>query len=344
VEEAVAARAQHAAKAVSILIMTGLCGGARAQAQTTAEASIAGFSGKDLSAGVQSLRASTTGDFFFEKERLLPSTVIVQGTVIQTRAKDSYGVEKDSVERRANIGFTQSFGKLTSLSLGTGYVKNTGFSRYSSATFGQWWNKATILTEVTYSASNSERSSRDYLDTDGFRVVVPPRSDGRTGRFGLTWLARPDLMLITSASTSVSSDRPKSNAVTAETRYFFQPTLTAFHVGYDRYVDTAQVKKTTDYGRVSAWSGLISAHQHLSDQWILSLYEREHFETETPRSADTAVTKRHTRENRVKLRWRHVTGPVTDDVPEVSVFAGSYYSFADESKINHLGLGGKYVF
>jgi hypothetical protein len=56
------------------------------------------------------------------------------------------------------------------------------------------------------------------------------------------------------------------------------------------------------------------------------------------------VTKRHTRENRVKLRWRHVTGPVTDDVPEVIVFAGSYYSFADESKINHLGLGGKYVF
>jgi hypothetical protein len=121
------------------------------------------------------------------------------------------------------------------------------------------------------------------------------------------------------------------------------PTLTAIHISVDAYDDTAQVAKTTDYGRTSARTSHWTIHQHLSDQWIASLALRENRETETPRSIDTPVMHRHSREMRGKLRWRHVTGPVTDDVGEVYVFGGQYVSYDQTIVVRHIGLGGKYV-
>jgi hypothetical protein len=342
--EVVEALVRPVDKSFGMVSLVWLALASNAHAQTIAEGVFGHFSGTQLKANMESARAMTSGDLFFDKELLMPSTFSVQGTVVETKSTDSHGVETKAIERRANIGYTQNFGKLTTVGFNAGYIKNSGYSRFTTVNLGQWWNKATILTDLSYSMSKSERQSRDYLDTDGLRIIVPPRVDGKTLRLGLTWLATTNLMLINSVSTTTSSDRPRANFMTAEGRYFFAPTLTALHLGMGRYYDTAQVNRSTDYGRISSDGYNVSVHQHLSDQWILSLLERDHFETEVPRSVDSQKIKRHTQEYRMKLRWRYVTGPVTEDVTEVYGFAGLYKSYLENSKINHVGIGGKYVF
>ncbi len=339
--------AQHVAK--KIFVTTSLMLGLDflfpgiSLAQTSAEMATAQFSGTKINAQLTSVRATTAGDFFAEPGAGYLTSITLNGAVNATELPDTYGIVSISQERRGSISLSQSVGKLTNIGVSSGYIKGAGFSRFDSLSFGQWWNKATILTDLSATMSRSERLSRDYQDTDGLRVRVAPRTDGRTWRLGLTWLARPDFMIIGSAATTTSSDRPRANAETLEARYFINATATAIHLGADAYDDTAQVVKTTDYGRIVARTANMSIHQHLNDQWIASVAIRDHRETETPRSSDSASLTRHARELRGKIRWRQVTGPVTDDVSEVFVFAGQYVSYDQSTMVQHMGLGGKYV-
>ncbi len=338
---------RHAANwslaAAGMMAGLGMLYPAEALAQTAVEMSVAQFTGTEINAQLTSLRATTTGDFFGEPGAGYLTSLTVQGAVNATELPDTHGVVSLASERRASAALSQSLGKLTTIGLSSGYIKGSGFSRFDTINFGQWWNKATILTELSTTWSRSDRLPRDYQDTDGMRVRVAPRADGRTWRLGLTWLARPDLMMIGSASTTTSSDRPKANAETLEGRYFINATLTAIHLGVEAYDDTAKVMKTTDFGRIHARTAYVSLHQHLSDRWIASLAMRDHQESETPRSPESPSLRRHGQELRGKIRWRQVTGPVTDDVSEVFVFGGQYRSLNESSLIQHMGLGGKYV-
>jgi hypothetical protein len=340
--------APHVAKkfVCAVIISAGgsmLLASKAALAQNSLEMASVAYSGTKVNAQLHAVRATASGDYFSSPGSGYTTTVMFNGAYNISDQADSYGVLKTTKERRGSLSVSQSFGPLSTVSVSAGYIKSTGFSRFDTLTVGQWWNKATILTEVTAVLSRSDRLARDYQDTDGMRVRVAPRVDGKTWRLGLTWLARPDLMVLGSASTTSSSDRPRSNASSIEGRYFFAATKTALHIGVDTYEDTAQVEKVTDFGQVSSRTANFGVHQHLSDRWIASLMMREHGEREVPRSMESITIKRRSQELRGKIRWRQVSGPVTDDVSEVYGFAGQYVSYDQSMSIQHVGFGGRYV-
>ena len=58
---------------------------------------------------------------------------------------------------------------------------------------------------------------------------------------------------------------------------------------------------------------------------------------------DSPNVDRNALASQVRLRWRNVTGPVTDNVSEVYGYIGQYQSTEPDSLIRHFGIGGKYV-
>jgi hypothetical protein len=268
----------------------------------------------------------------------------MSGTFIKTSALNEKKTQRvTSLERRGSVGLSQTLDKLTSASLTYGYTSTTSLSRWYAVKVGQWWNKATISTDLEYTKTDANRAVVDRQDTDFARVRTPSNIKGDKYTLSLTWLATTHAMVLGSLTTNKASDRPNSNAGKIEGRYFFDATLTAIHIIGGFYDDTAATKLTTTYGRVSSREWETQIHQHLSDQFIATLAIRDHFETETPRADTNPVLHKHSRATQIRLRHRFVTGPVTDQVSEIYVFTGQYGSFDQKQTINHFGLGGIYV-
>ena len=308
------------------------------------------FRGDNRSDNVYAASAQTTGEYFGEQGQGNLSQIQGSLTFIESSSPSSYGnSEVKSLERRASLGFTQTISQLTSLGISLGFTgsSNNEAKKQTSTWYAlrasQWWNKSTILTELEALRTNGEQPSRSYLDTDGHRVLTPDKVTGNRYTLSLTWLATPNAMMLGGLSRITNDNRPQANSVTIEGRYFFNATLTAIHAKVAAYEDLAQVDTNTDFGRVSAreWEGQV--HQHLTEQYILAAVLRDHYEVEDPRSEADSNKHRHSRMVQGRFRYRFVTGPVTETVPEVYVFAGQYGSFDKSQKVNHIGLGGSYV-
>jgi len=319
-------------------------------AETRAESVFVHFYGQKRFDDVFGLALNHTSEMFGEEGQGNLTQVQASGTFIRSGAPSSYGPEDViSFERRASLGVTQTFSQLTSAGVSYGYTTTTmsnskkNQSRWYAAHASQWWNKATILTDLELMKTHAARVSRDYLDTDGVRVLTPSQTSGNRYTLSLTWLATPQAMLLASVSKTYADDRPSANAETIEGRYFFDSTLTALHLKAGLYNDTAQVTKQTDYGQIIAREWESQIHQHLNEKVIASAIYRDHFEMENPRSQESVDVHRHSRATQARLRYRFVTGPITDQVSEIYVFTGQYGSFDKSETISHLGLGGAYV-
>ena len=315
-----------------------------AHAQTTIESALVRFQGANITDDLFAIAASTSGEFFGEPGLGNITSAQMSGTLIKSsRPNEKKTGQIKSLERRGSIGISQTFDKLTSASVTTGYTSNSHISRWYAFKVGQWWNKATISTEMEYTKTDAHRTIIDHYDTDFARIWTPARVKGDRYTLNVTWLATTHAVLLGSISHTKASDRPNSNAKTLEGRYFIDATLTAIHLKGGFYDDTSQARPTTDYGRISSREWEVQAHQHINDQLIGSLALREHYETETPRADVNPILHKHSRATQLRLRHRFVTGPVTDQVSEIYIFAGQYGSFDQKATINHFGLGGIYV-
>ena len=313
-------------------------------AQTTVESAYVRFKGADMTNDIFAVAASTTSEICGEPGLGNITGVQMSGTFIKSSApNEKKTAQVTSLDRRGSIGLSQTFDKLTSASATYGYTATSYLSRWYAIKVGQWWNKATISTDLGYTKTDANRAVVDHYDTDFARVNTPSNVKGDKYTLSLTWLATTHAMVLGSLSTNKAPDRPTANAETIEGRYFFDATLTAIHLIGGFYDDTAATKLTTDYGRVSSREWEAQIHQHLNDQFIATVALRDHFETETPRADTSPVIHRHSRATQIRLRDRFVTGPVTDQVSEIYVFTGQYGSFDQKQTINHFGLGGIYV-
>lgn len=308
------------------------------------------FQGQDRFDNLFAASKSITTELFGESGQGNLTQLQASGTFIKSGAPAEYSESQDiSYERRASLGVTQTLGQLSSLGISTGYTSQTtetsknSLSRWYSVRVGQWWNKATLLTEVEGFRNNSHQSARSYLDTDGRRVLTPDRVQGNRYSLNVTWLASPQAMVMGSIAKITSVNRPEANAASLEGRYFISSTLTGVHLKVGAYEDTSDVSLKTDYGRISAREWETQLHQHLSDRFILAAVFRDHFEREKPRSIESQSVSRHSRMIQSRLRYRFVDGPVTDMVPELYFFVGQYQSFDAKVIINHAGMGGSYV-
>jgi hypothetical protein len=313
-------------------------------AQTKFESAFVRFSGENRIDDMYAASAVTTQELVGEAGQGNLTQVTGSGTFIMSNAPRSDGVGQERVlERRGSLGVDQTFEKLSTAGVSYGYTGTKTLSRWYALRAGQWWNKATISTDFEYTKTDADVTSRSYEDTDGYRVVTPSRTLGDRYSLALTWLATTRAIFMASMATSMTSNRPTSNAATVEGRYFFDPTLTALHLIAGGYIDRGPVKKTTDYGRISAREWEAQIHQHLSYQIIGTVSLRNHYETEIPRSPDSTTIHRHSRATQARLRNRFVTGPVTDQVSELYIFTGQYHSVDADKNVNHIGLGGIYV-
>jgi hypothetical protein len=314
-------------------------------AETVAEAAYTRFVGDKYRDHLGAIRLQYTGDLFADSG--FSTLISARQSFMQSFAPDSYGNEVESYERRTSLSFDQTIDTLSSLGASFGHSLTTGSSktenRFYSIRGGHWWNKATLLTSLEMSQSGTDRKSRDYLDSDGLRVLTSNHVAGRTYSLGLTWLASTYAMVMASANTSTSSDRPIADSGSLEGRYFISDSLTALHLKVSAYRDRAMVERTTDYGQVQGREVEGQVHQHVTERWIAAVVHRRHWETETPRAAELPSIDRKSSSSQLRLRWRHVTGPVTEHVSEVYGYLGQYQSTQADSLIRHIGFGGKYV-
>lgn len=344
------ALAQLAAKAgklsvIGSLMLVALGTSAVALNETVVESSATRFSGDKYNDSLASLGITHTGDHFAESG--YSTQIAAQQILLVSMGPDVYGDETKTLERRGSIAVDQTIDQLTTIGASYGYTLATGasktFNRYYSGRIGQWWNKATILTSLEVTHSGTDRKSRDYMDTDGLRVVTPKYVSGKNYTLGVTWLATTYAMVIARATVSTSSDRPVSDSGNLEGRYFLSETRTAFHLKIAAQNDRSGVAKNTDYGQIHGRGIEGQIHQHISDQWIGAVVHRRHFETETPRSSDSPTINKSSSASQLRLRWRNVTGPVTENVSEIYGYIGQYQSTDSDSLIRHVGIGGKYV-
>ena len=308
------------------------------------------FQGQDRFDNLFAASKSVTGEIFGESGQGHLTQLQASGTFIRSGKPAEYSKSQDiSYERRASLGVIQTIGQLSSFGVSAGYTSQTNdksqnsLSRWYSVRVGQWWNKATLLTEVEGFRNNSDQAARSYLDTDGRRVLTPDRVQGNRYSLNVTWLASPQAMVMGSIAKITAVNRPEANSASLEGRYFISSTLTGVHFKVGAYEDTGNVSLKTDYGRISAREWESQLHQHLNDQFILALVFRDHFERELPRSVESFSVDRHSRMIQSRLRYRFVDGPVTDMVPELYFFVGQYQSFDAKVIINHAGMGGSYV-
>jgi len=299
---------------------------------------------------MMAVSAITSGEFFGESGLGHLTQIQASGTFIRTTAPAQYDpTDVVAIERRGSLGISQTFSQLTSLSLSLGFTRQTtsdsknSLSRWYSLRMGQWWNKATLLTEFESLRADSEQPSRSYLDTDSRRVLTPEKIQASRHSLNVTWLATPQTMLMAGLSKILAENRPNALSFSAEARYFIAPTSTAIHLKTAAYEDTGTVGLTTDYGRVSAREIETQIHQHINDKVILAVVSRDHLEDEIVRSKESDNIKRHSKMLQGRLRYRFVTGPVTDTVSELYFFMGQYNSLDASTKINHAGFGGSYV-
>ena len=344
------ALAQHAAKKMK----TSLCGGlvlmalvssSQALGETVFESSYTRFIGEKYRDNLGSVSLDYSGDHFAESG--YSTQIYGRQSFMQSFGPDAYGKSAESLVRRSTIGFDQTIESLSTVGAAYGYSLTTGSAKTENRFYfvrgGHWWNKATILTNVEITESGTDRKSRDYLDRDGFRVLVPGYVSGKIYSLGLTWLATRNCMIMARANTSTSSDRPIADSGSLEGRYFLATTLTALHLKIGAYNDRSAVAQTTDYGQIRGREIEGQIHQHLTDRWIGAFVYRLHWETEVPRAMDSPNVDRNALASQVRLRWRNVTGPVTDNVSEVYGYIGQYQSTEPDSLIRHFGIGGKYV-
>lgn len=308
------------------------------------------FQGRDRFDNLFAASKLITTELFGESGQGNLTQIQASGTFIKSGTPAEYSESQDiSYERRASLGVTQTLGQLSSFGISTGYTNQTtetsknSLSRWYSVRVGQWWNKATLLTEIEGFRNNSNQSARSYLDTDGRRVLTPDRVQGDRYSLNVTWLASPQAMVMGSIAKVTSVNRPEANAASMEGRYFISSTLTGVHLKVGAYEDTSDVSLKTDYGRISAREWETQLHQHLNDRFILAAVFRDHFEREKPRSIESKSVSRHSRMIQSRLRFRFVDGPVTDLVPELYFFGGQYQSYDSKVIINHAGVGGSYV-
>jgi hypothetical protein len=318
--------------------------------ETRAEAAYVKFQGDDRTDDMMAVSAITSGEFFGESGLGNLTQIQASSTFIRTNAPAQYDpTDVVAIERRGSIGFSQTFSQLTSLGLSVGFTNQTtsdsknSLSRWYSLRLGHWWNKATLLTEIESLRTDNEQPSRSYLDTDSRRVLTPEKIQGSRHSLNLTWLATPQTMLMAGFSKILSENRPNALSATLEARYFIATTSTAVHLKSAAYEDTGTVGLATDYGRVSAREIEAQIHQHVSDKVIVALVSRDHLEDEVVRSMESDNLKRHSKMLQGRLRYRFVSGPVTDTVSELYFFMGQYNSLDAGTKINHAGLGGSYV-
>ena len=318
--------------------------------ETRAEGAYVRFQGDNRFHDMFSLAAVTSGEFFANPGEGHLSQIQASGTFIRSGSPALYTPsEVITLERRASIGLSQTFSQLSSIGLNYGYASQSttdsknSLSRWYSIRAGHWWNKATLLTEFEALRNDSTMPARSYLDTDSRRVLTPDRVLGSRYSLNLTWLASPQSMLLGSVSKINAANRPDAISASLEGRYFLNATATAIHLKSAAYEDSSEVGLATDYGKVSAREFEIQLHQHLSDQVIAAFVSRDHFEQETPRSAESERLNRHSKMLQGRFRYRFVSGPVTEMVPEIYIFLGQYNSLDSDTKINHAGLGGTYV-
>lgn len=327
-----------------LLLVVSLLASNTSFAQTKLESAFARFSGERRTDDMYSVSAVTTQELMGEPGQGNLTQVTGSGTFIQSNVPALHGVGQDrTMERRGSLGVDQTYEKLTTAGVSVGYMSTSNLSRWYALRVGQWWNKATISTDFEYTKTNAKATAQDFLDTDGYRIVTPTSVRGDRYSLSMTWLATTRAMLVAGASSTTSSNRPKSLAGAIEGRYFVDQTLTAIHLSGGMYDDKSQVEKNTNFGRVSAREWELQVHQHLCEKLIGTVTLRNHFETEVPRSPATATVHRHGRATQARLRYRFVTGPVTDSVPELYIFTGQYRSVDTKKQVNHLGLGGVYV-
>ena len=318
--------------------------------EARSEAAFVHFQGDRHFDNMYAASASTTGEFFGEPGGGNLTQVQASGTFIRSGSPAQYSnSEVISLERRASLGVTQTIAQLTSIGISSGYTSQTSseakksLSRWYSARAGQWWNKATILTELDATRTDGSQPIKDYTDTDGERVLTPVRVKGTRYTLSLTWLASPQAMALVNLSKTLADNRPDANSATIEGRYFINGSATAIHLKAAIYEDNPGITRKTDYGRIAAKEWETQLHQHLDDRWIIAGVYRDHFETEDPRSVDSKDVRRHSRMLQARLRHRFVTGPVTDTTSEVYVFGGQYQSIDSYKLVNHVGMGGVYV-
>ncbi len=330
---------------MSALALTAILPSAHGFSETIAESAYTVFTGDKYLDHLGALRLQYSGDVMSETG--YATTISARQSFMQSFAPDAYGTQAETYERRVSVSLDQTIDTLSTVGASCGYSLTTGSSktenRFYSVRLGHWWNKATLLTNIEMTQSGTDRPARDYGDTDGSRIRTPGSVSGKTYSLGLTWLASTYAMVMASANSSRSSDRPVADSGSLEGRYFLADTLTALHLKLSAYKDRSMVEKTTDYGQVQGRELEGQLHQHLNDQWIAAVVYRRHWETEMLRSAASPNIDRISWSSQVRLRWRHVTGPVTDNVPEIYGYAGQYQSTESDSLIRHIGIGGKYV-
>lgn len=314
------------------------------------EGSYVRFQGQDRFDDMYATSFTASAEAFGESGSGNITQVAASGTFIRSGTPSTSAESQViSLERRLSLGVSHTWPQLLSIGVNAGLTsqsdseaKNT-FSRYYSLRLGQWWNKATLLTEFEIARSDSRQPYKRYLDTDGRVVMTPSRVEGNRYSLSLTWLATPQAMLMASLSKTTAENRPDSLSGSLEGRYFFVSTLTAIHLKNTAYEDTSDVERQTDFGRISAREFEAQLHQHLSDHVIAAIVLRDHFEVEDPRSIEDDIMNRHSKTVQGRLRYRFVTGPVTEMVPEMYLFFGQYNALDSDSKINHVGIGGTYV-
>ncbi len=316
-----------------------------ASAETVIESALSRSVGKTYSDKMGSLSLSHMGDYISESG--YTTQLSMAHNFIESVAPDAYGQDVKSYDRRASLSVDQTIDGLSQVgaTIGCNLVTSAGKSnsRFYSLRLGHWWNKATLQTSFEMSQSRSEKKSREFQDTDFRLITTADRVAGRSYSLGVTWLATTYAMILARATTAVSSDRPVADFATLEGRYFISDWRTALHVKVGAYRDRNGVGRGTDYGQIRGQGVEGRLHQHLSDRWIGSLSHRRQWETETPRSNESDKIERYSSASQVRLRWRYVTGPVTENVSEVYVYLGQYKNNEEDSLTRHFGLGGKYV-
>jgi hypothetical protein len=309
------------------------------------------FQGDNRFDDMYALSAIASGEFWGDPGQGHLTQIQASATFIKSGAPALYSSPSEiiSLERRASVGVVQTISQLSSFGVNFGFTSQStsdsknSLSRWYAARVGHWWNKATLLTEFEAMRNDSSLPVRSYLDTDSRRVLTPDRVQGSRYSLNLTWLATPQAMLLGAVSKIITDNRPDAISASFEGRYFVNATATAIHLKTAAYEDSSEVGRNTDYGKISAKEFEIQMHQHVTDQIIFAVVSRDHLEQEDPRSLESDLLSRHSKMLQGRLRYRFVSGPVTDTVPELYFFLGQYNSLDSGAKINHAGLGGTYV-
>lgn len=235
--------------------------------------------------------------------------------------------ETNSLSLDQGIGSGISFGVSGSKSKGVPESEDqAGFEMTRLAgRVGFWLRKSTLRIGLEGSSQKTQKQAREFQDTDGYVVRVAGDVSGSTATLRLTHLTTPTTILLGNVSQTRSLGRPQAVSYGGEVRQFISATKSAVHLGLDRYQDSADVEKTTDYGKVTGTTETLRIQQRIVPlDMILSSTSRWHQETEVPRSPDSATLDRFHMSQIFAARWRYIEGAWTDESSEVGLFGGFF--------------------